>query len=290
MTPPSHTDELSQTQQGRAALPVSAPAQQDDVPVVSVRDLVFRYPTGTVALDRLSMSIRPGEIVGVVGPSGCGKSTLLRAISGLRPASSGTIEVRRGPGSESRPALGMLFQEDTLVPWMKVYGNAGLYFKFNKGFSREEVRQRVDELLDMVGLSAFRDAYPGQLSGGMRRRAALVAAVAPHPQVLLLDEPFSALDEPTRVAVHRDVLTLIRAMDITCCLVTHDLGEAITLCDRVLVLSGRPGRVIQSIDIDLGRDRDLQGIRATPRFLELYGQLWNLLQEQTLRSSAVPAE
>lgn len=184
----------------------------------------------------------------------------------------------------------MLFQEDTLVPWMKVAGNAGLYFKFNKGYPRDEVKSRVDELLVMVGLEAFRNAYPVQLSGGMRRRAALVAAVAPHPRVLLLDEPFSALDEPTRVSIHRDLLTLIKAVDITCCLVTHDLAEAITLCDRVLVLSGRPGRVIRSVDIDLGPDRDLREIRSTPRFLELYGDLWNLMHEQAATSDTVPAD
>jgi NitT/TauT family transport system ATP-binding protein len=270
---------------------VSASSQAEKRPaVVSVRDLVFRYPSGTVALNGLSMSIRPGEIVGVVGPSGCGKSTLLRIISGLRQASSGTIEVQQNSGDGPRPVLSMLFQEDTLVPWMKVAGNAGLYFKFNKGYSREDMRDRVDELLEMVGLESYRDFYPSQLSGGMRRRAALVAAVAPHPRVLLLDEPFSALDEPTRVSVHRDVLRLIRALDITCCLVTHDLAEAITLCDRVLVLSGRPGRVIRSVGIDLGRDRDLQEIRSTPRFLELYGELWNLLQEQTTKSETVPAD
>jgi len=261
---------------------VSTPSpQRDNAPVAVVRNLSFAYPAGTVALRGLSLAIQAREVVGIIGPSGCGKSTLLRIISGLLPAGTGTVEVRPAAGGEPHPALSMLFQEDTLVPWMKVASNAGLYFKFNNGHSRQEVRKRIDELLTMVGLREFRNAYPSQLSGGMRRRAALVAAVAPHPQLLLLDEPFSALDEPTRVGIHRDMLTLIKTLEITCCLVTHDLAEAITLCDRILVLSARPGRLIRSVEVGLGPDRDLREIRSTPGFLSLYAELWNLLEQLT---------
>jgi NitT/TauT family transport system ATP-binding protein len=268
------------SQEDGSARPLEVVAVPTSPPVVTIDSLSYHYPDGLAALKDVSLTIGRGEIVGIVGPSGCGKSTLLRIIAGLRRATGGVMEINADLGDSERATLNMVFQEDTLIPWMKVRSNAGIYFKFNRGLSKEVQRTRVDELLGMARLSDYADFYPAQLSGGMRRRVALVAAVAPHPRVLLLDEPFSALDEPTRVEIHRDVLNLVRTFDISCCLVTHDLGEAVSLCDRILIMSNRPANVIRSVEVDLGRERDLMTVRGTARFLELYGELWTLLNEQ----------
>jgi ABC-type nitrate/sulfonate/bicarbonate transport system ATPase subunit len=177
----------------------------------------------------------------------------------------------------------MVFQKDTLLPWLTVRDNVALYFRFNHA-SKASVRARVDELIELVGLTAFANAYPYQLSGGMRRRAALLAAVAPNPSVLLLDEPFSSLDEPTRVAVHQDMLRIIEQNRMTAVLVTHDIAEAISLCDEVVILTSRPGRVFRRHTIPFGRHRNVLELREERRFLDLYATLWHELSLQLVAS------
>jgi ABC-type nitrate/sulfonate/bicarbonate transport system ATPase subunit len=160
-----------------------------------------------------------------------------------------------------------------------VKDNVGLYYRFRHSNGSKHVR----ELLEMVGLADFAGYYPKQLSGGMKRRVAMLKAVAPHPELLLLDEPFSALDEPSRVAIHREVYMLVRRLQITAVLVTHDLGEAITLSDRIILLSRAPARVVEEYEIPFPRDRDISGLRTQAEFLELYGRLWNELNLQIAR-------
>jgi ABC-type nitrate/sulfonate/bicarbonate transport system ATPase subunit len=176
----------------------------------------------------------------------------------------------------------MLFQEDTLLPWMRVKDNASLFNKFQRrhgGKSKGKTpADTVAELLQMVGLNTVLDLYPYQLSGGMKRRLAVVAAVASLPQLLLLDEPFSALDEPTRIAIHGEVYSVLRRYGIGSILVTHDIAEAISLSDRVLVLSKSPSVVAKEFTVGFGAERDMMALRSSPEFLELYGELWESLR------------
>jgi ABC-type nitrate/sulfonate/bicarbonate transport system ATPase subunit len=180
----------------------------------------------------------------------------------------------------------MVFQKDTLLPWLSVEENAGLAFRFraNKGIDRVERESRITALLELAKLADFRKAYPHELSGGMRRRLALVAAVAPQPQLLLLDEPFSSVDEPTRIAIHQDLLEIIYESSISTVLVTHDLAEAISLSDQVAILTRRPTTVASVHDIPFGRDRNVLQLRESEQYLAQYGELWSRLSEEISRS------
>jgi NitT/TauT family transport system ATP-binding protein len=254
-----------------------------DVAVVSLADVGYTYPSGGVeAAAHLDLDLHADEIVSVIGPSGCGKSTLLRLVAGLAEPTAGSVQTTLPADDDGRHPLSMLFQQDTLLPWMSVEDNVGLYFRLHRRrYRRAEVRERVAHLLDLVGLSDFAKAYPKHLSGGMRRRVALLAAVAPWPQVLLLDEPFSAVDEPTRIGIHQDVLAIVREMRIATILVTHDLAEAITVADRVALLSFRPARVVQTYDTGFPRERDVRSLRVEERYSQLYAQVWEGLNEQS---------
>jgi NitT/TauT family transport system ATP-binding protein len=261
------------------------------VPVLVTLDRVgFAYRDGTRAVDSVSLEVGTGRVISVVGPSGCGKSTLLGLIAGLSTPTEGAV--RWGdPGSDGRTAglFTMMFQKDTLLPWLSVRANVDFGLRYQR-LRREERDARLDRLLRMGGLTEFADAYPNQLSGGMRRRAAFLTSVAPFPRMLLLDEPFSALDEPTRVALHADVRAIVRELGMTVLLVTHDLAEAITLSDEVLILTRRPARVAELHRIDLGDERDVSSIRETPEFQETYARLWAGLRHQIAASASTSIE
>jgi NitT/TauT family transport system ATP-binding protein len=252
------------------------------LPILSTDKVGFTYPNGLRAVNDVSFDLLRGEIVAVVGPSGCGKSTLLRMIAGLELPTDGDVsrnlEGTDKDGQRRHPCT-MVFQEDTLLPWLKVRQNVELSFRFQRK-GGTEVREHVNRLLQLVGLEEFGDYFPLKLSGGMKRRVAVLTAIAPLPEILLLDEPFSALDEPTRIAVHDDLHQLIRNFGISALLVTHDLGEAITLADRVLLLSRGPGRIVGEFVIPFGRDRAMLDLRDRPEFLELYGSLWHDLKAE----------
>ncbi|MEJ1231018.1 MAG: ABC transporter ATP-binding protein [Galbitalea sp.] len=240
----------------------------------------FEYRDGTRAVQDVSLDVRPGRVISVVGPSGCGKSTLLNLIAGLAEPTTGSV---RWPGRAERgqaPGLfTMLFQKDTLLPWLTVRNNVAFGLQYLK-IGKAERQARISRLLELGGLTDFADTFPNQLSGGMRRRVAFLTSVAPYPRMLLLDEPFSALDEPTRVALHGDVLSIVRELDMTVLLVTHDLAEAITLSDQVVILTRRPARIAEVHDIALGSERDMLSIRETEHFQEQYAQLWAGLRRQ----------
>lgn len=244
-------------------------------PLLKVRDIDYGYGRELPVLRRVGLDLAEGEIVSLVGPSGCGKSTLLRLIAGLIEPEAGAISLN---ARDTRHPCAMVFQEDTLLPWLRVRDNAELFTKF-RGSQRED-KARTDDLLSMVGLSQFARHYPYQLSGGMKRRLAVVTAVASLPSLLLLDEPFSALDEPTRVAVHGEVYALIRKSYIGTILVTHDLAEALCLSDRVLLMSRRPSHVVLEQQVPFGREREITTLRSDPQFLTLYGSLWDALNKQ----------
>jgi sulfonate transport system ATP-binding protein len=213
------------------------------------------YPNGVQALDGVSLEVELGEIVAVIGGSGCGKSTLLRAISGLDRPTRGTVVLDGEPIMAPQEKIGMLFQEPRLLPWLSVADNVGFGLD---GCSRQEREQRVRAQLTRVGLTEKANVWPRELSGGQAQRAALARALVTRPEVLLLDEPFSALDAFTRVDLQDHLLKLWEDQKPTLVVVTHDVDEAIVLADRVVVLRPRPGRIADEIEIDLPRPRDRQ--------------------------------
>jgi ABC-type nitrate/sulfonate/bicarbonate transport system ATPase subunit len=233
----------------------------------------------------VTLALGRREVLSLIGPSGCGKSTLLAAIAGLVTPTAGSVrwassEEDREGTVRAGPRLTVMFQKDTLLPWLTVEQNVGLGLRYIKTMDRAARRERVDSLLRMGGLTDARQAYPRQLSGGMKRRAALLASVAPLPKVLMLDEPFAALDEPTRVGIHKEVLDICHSMEVSVILVTHDLAEAISLGDRVCILSARPAHVVSSYDVPFTGERDMYTLRQTNEFQELYKVLWGELSKQ----------
>jgi ABC-type nitrate/sulfonate/bicarbonate transport system ATPase subunit len=246
---------------------------------VQFRDVSFGYSHDGEVLDGVDLTVREGAVVGIVGPSGCGKSTLLSLIAGFQRPDAGELLVP-APTREQHP-LAMVFQKDTLLPWLTVQENVALAFRFRRSKqSKQAEMERVRGLLDLAGLADAARKYPYQLSGGMRRRTAFLSAIAPNPRLVLLDEPFSSLDEPTRVGIHQSVHGIVRQFGTTVLLVTHDLAEAISLCDEVVILSARPARVVATHPMPFGVDRDMLALRRDSAFLEMYGVLWEQLSEQ----------
>jgi NitT/TauT family transport system ATP-binding protein len=257
-------------------------------PLIGVRGLHYSRPNGLAVLEDINLQIAPGEVVTVVGPSGCGKSTLLSLLAGLLTPSAGDIQRSdQGRLSGKGPLLTLMFQDETLLPWRTVEKNVSFGLEQMRVPGDERAR-RAKQLLAMVGLADFARSRPNELSGGMRRRVQFAACVAPFPQVLLLDEPFSALDEPTRVSLHADVLRVIRELGIAVVLVTHDIAEAITLADRVVVLSQRPGRIVETMEIPLGRSRDVLAVRESEEYGKLYSALWHVVW-RTIGTSQEPS-
>ena len=260
-------------------------------PLLEVEQVAFAYPGGAPVLDGISVAVPEGSITGVVGPSGCGKSTLLALLAGLVQPGAGHIRWSPDTVQPPRHPLTMMFQKDTLLPWLNVESNIGLHFRVAKSPLGAAAQQsRVAELIRLAGLDGAEHKFPYQLSGGMRRRTAFLASVAPHPRTLLLDEPFSALDEPTRIGIHQDIFNIVKREGITVLLITHDLGEAISLSDQVLVLTTQPASVFKRFDIPFGAERNFLELRENPQFLALYGQVWEQLAVQIRRSRAKGGE
>lgn len=218
--------------------------------------------THLLALERLSMRVAEREIVAIVGPNGCGKSTLLRVISGLLPPDRGTVQAFGSRVAGVDPRIGLVFQEPRLLPWRDVLTNVAFPLEL-AGIPREVRLVRAREALRLTGLEAFAHAYPDQLSGGMAQRAALARALAPAPDVLLLDEPFSALDAMTRERLDAELLSLWGQTGATIVVVTHSISEAVFLADRVLVMSPRPGRVVAEVPVPASRPRSLATLGDT---------------------------
>lgn len=249
----------------------AAPPAGSESSAVELREVSKHFAQeggGTVeALERFSLTVRPGEIVSLIGPSGCGKSTLLRMIAGLDPPSGGELRVGgdpiRGPGADR----GLMFQNPCLFPWKSVRRNIETGLVARGVLHRQ--RGEVDEFLKLVGLEAFAGAYPHQLSGGMAQRAALARALINHPRVLLLDEPLGALDQFTRMRMQDEVLRIWQARRTTMLLVTHDIDEALYMSDRIVMMTGRPGRVDRILDVPLPRPRN----RTAPEFLHARAEI-----------------
>ncbi|MEF3066404.1 ABC transporter ATP-binding protein [Pandoraea apista] len=238
------------------------------------------------AVAETSLDIAPGEFVSVVGPTGCGKSTLLNVAAGLLAPSSGTVKVFGETLKGINSRAGYMFQAEALMPWRNAIDNvtAGLEFR---GVTPEEASTRGNEWLKRVGLGGFGDRYPHQLSGGMRKRVAMAQTLILDPDIILMDEPFSALDIQTRQLMENELLELWAAKRRAVLFITHDLDEAIALSDRVVVLAAGPGtHPIGEFRIDLPRPRDVAEIRNHPRFTELHAQIWDVLREEVLKGYA----
>lgn len=266
----------------------SVAATRADVPspLLHVQDVSFRYDNGLLAVANADFEIARGEVLGLVGPSGCGKSTLLSLVAGITTPTTGHIWWDGGQGDDRHP-ISIVFQKDTLLPWLSVEKNVAFFFSLHSK-RRRGSQEVVDQMLGVTGLTEFRKLLPHELSGGMRRRTAFASAMAAQPRLLLLDEPFMSLDEPNRIAIHQDVHEIVSASNTSVLLVTHDLAEAVTLCDRVAVISARPGHVVEYFDMPFGPDRDMFHLRAHPDFLELYGRIWDSLSAQISKSMGDP--
>jgi NitT/TauT family transport system ATP-binding protein len=232
------------------------------------------------AVGDVSLTVEQGEFVCIVGPSGCGKSTILNMIAGFTSPTAGRIEVNGARASGNVPdALGYIFQKDTLLPWYTVRQNVGLGLKF-QGADKRDAEKKIDSLLRLAHLADFANAYPHQLSGGMRRRVALCMSLAVDPKVLLLDEPFGALDTHTKTHLHSELLEIWRALGQTVIVITHDLDEAVTLASRVIVLSSPPSRILLEETIDIPYPRDVFELRQMPQFATHTQRIWKVLGNQ----------
>lgn len=243
-------------------------------PILSLENICFSYHdlTGeTEVLKNISFAVNEGEFIAIVGPSGCGKSTLLNIVSGLLQAKEGRCLL------SDNMSIGYMLQHDHLFEWRTIYENVTLGLEINHKLTGEN-KQYVLSLLENYGLIAFKDKRPSELSGGMKQRAALIRTLALHPKILLLDEPFSALDYQTRLLVSSDIGQLIKRSGKTAILVTHNLSEAISLADRVIVLSKRPSTIKKDIEIHLTLpDNSLLGYRSAPEFQNYFNTIWEML-------------
>jgi NitT/TauT family transport system ATP-binding protein len=267
------------------------PDLQDTRPSrIVLRDLTKTYggKDGEVrAVDKVNFDVREGEFVALIGPSGCGKSTILNMIAGLIPISNGDIRidgnaVRTGVPT---PKVGYVFQRDTVYPWRTVSRNIGLGLEL-AGVAKTERQSEVARFVDRAGLKGFENAFPVTLSGGMRQRVSLMRTLIMRPEILLMDEPFGALDTHTKLDMHRLLLEIWNEEKQTVVFVTHDLGEALTLSDKVIVLSARPGRLKEIFEVPFARPRDAVSLRETPEFSELFSRVWHSLGEEFRKTRA----
>jgi NitT/TauT family transport system ATP-binding protein len=247
------------------------------VPAIQFERVTKRYGTGTSILEDLSLTIQQGEFVSIIGPSGSGKSTVLKLVSGLSPASSGAVEIEGMTPANGREIVSFIFQDPTLLPWRTVSENVGLGLELER-VGRVRRKEKVESMLSLVGLSEVSESYPRQLSGGMKMRVSIARALASNPRVLLLDEPFAALDEMTRDHMNEELLRLYDEQKWTVLFVTHSIAEAVFLSKRILVLAPNPGRLAHNIPVDLPFPRTAE-TRLSPAFDDLVARVSRSLRE-----------
>jgi NitT/TauT family transport system ATP-binding protein len=254
-------------------------------PIVSLRGVGKTFPNGVVALRDITFSVREHEFVSLLGPSGCGKSTVLRIVAGLIEPAAGDVIWRDGNAPDgSKGEIGFVFQEPTLMPWASVAGNVHLPLKL-AGIDRAAAAPRIRDALARVGLGAFENAYPRELSGGMKMRVSIARALVTQPKLLLMDEPFAALDEITRFRLNNDLLSLWAAMRQTAIFVTHSVFESVYLSNRIIVMTPRPGRVHSEIAVDAPYPRT-EGFRTSPEYAALCRKVSEALADAMARDRA----
>lgn len=248
--------------------------------ILEVKNISKKYQSKEgeiLALENISFDVSEGEFLSIIGPSGCGKSTLLSIISGLEKKSGGKVYIENEEINNISPKIGYMLQRDCLLEWRTILGNSMFGLEI-KGKTCKEDKEYVEELLKKYNLCEFKDKYPSELSGGMRQRAALIRTLAVKPKILLLDEAFSALDYQTRIMVTNDIYSILRKENITAIMVTHDISEAISMSDRILVLTKRPGRIknMHTIDFEM-ENRNPINCRESPKFSKYFNTLWREL-------------
>jgi NitT/TauT family transport system ATP-binding protein len=282
-------EHAAERREERLALVAAAP------PKIVLRGVKKRFAVGARSIDALAgidLDIAAGEFFCIVGPSGCGKTTLLRILAGLESKTAGKIEVRRDTTTSStplsRPLNSMVFQEQSIFPWKSVLDNVAFGLKA-RGFGRRERHAVALEYIRKVGLTGFEQALPHQLSGGMKQRVSIARAFANDPEIMLMDEPFAALDEQTKIVLQGELLRIWEGTRKTVVYVTHSIDEAIVLADRVLLMSARPGRIKDIIDIGsiFGRPRNVESVKASARYGQVFGRIWEQLRDEV--AAAQPA-
>ncbi|WOP18880.1 ABC transporter ATP-binding protein [Raineyella sp. LH-20] len=246
-------------------------------------DKRFTVPGGHVvtALENFDLDVPTGQFLTIVGPSGCGKTTFLRMLAGLETPTAGTIDVN--VGSAGRPENAMVFQGDSIFPWMNVWDNAA-YGLTVRRVPKAQIKETVGHYLEATGLTKFADAYPHQLSGGMRQRVSIARAFANDPEILLMDEPFSALDEQNKTLLQAELLRIWDETRKTVVFITHSVDEAVTLSDRIMVMSAQPGTAKAFIDVPFERPRDVLQLRHEPQYGEIVFDIWGQLREEVRKA------
>ena len=236
------------------------------------------------AVRDISFEVAEGEFVSIVGPSGCGKSTLMEVVGGLTPATGGEVRIGDRLVTGTDPSIGIVFQQESAFPWRTVRENVEFGMEMT-GVPAAERRERAQEMIELVGISGFEDRYPSELSGGMRQRVAIGRTLVMKPEIILMDEPFGALDEQTRLILGEELSRIRQATNATILFITHSFDEALLLSDRIVVMTARPGRLKRMVENPLPRPRD-SSILRDPEFARLSGELWDALREESMQSMA----
>jgi ABC-type nitrate/sulfonate/bicarbonate transport system ATPase subunit len=247
---------------------------------IVIRNLTKTYSGGgVVALENINLEVNPYESLCILGPSGCGKTTLLRIIDCLISRDRGDVLIDGEPVSQPRPDIAVVFQHFGLFPWKQLKENIAYGLELRKR-PRQEIIATVERYVDLIGLTGFEKSYPHQLSGGMQQRAGLARAMAINPAVLLMDEPFGALDAQTREMMQEELLRILESEKKTMIFVTHSIDEAILLGDRIVIMSRRPGRIREILPVDIPRPRKILSVRSHPRYIELRNSIWEMLKQE----------
>ena len=260
-------------------------------PVISSKDLSISYElhrerTKLIALKNISLDVKKGEFVVLVGPSGCGKTSFINAVAGLVEPESGVINVNGNPVKGPGPDRAMVFQDYALMPWKTVESNIRIPFEFqNLGISIEDQNKRIKDCINLVDLNGFEKSFPYELSGGMKQRVGIARALVTHPTILLADEPFAAIDAMTREAMQAELERIVTQSNQTVIFITHSIDEAITLADRVVVISYRPGQIKEIVNINLPRPRFEQEIKLLPEYSKLREHIWRLVKDEAFQNT-----
>lgn len=256
----------------------------EKISVQHVTKVFSKRDGDVIALEDVSLQVKEGEFVCLIGPSGCGKTTLLRILAGLESASTGRFEIKKG--KEKKPLQSMIFQEKGVIPWISVRENVAFGLKM-RHLPKAQVKQQTDYYLEKVGLSQFANLYPKELSGGMKQRVSIARAFANDPEVLLMDEPFAALDEQNKFILQEELLSIWQETKKTVIFITHSIDEALLLSDRILLMTSQPGRIIEEKRVDLPRPRNIEQVRADQKVAEQFVEIWNHLQSEVLKGRQI---